>query len=302
VAESRTPLPPGTLWPAARERARRALARGALRPVETESLTRADGGVGFQLRVVSSLGRKDEDLRRREGVSPPAANPFLPYDPDLYVADVSDTHVCLLNKFNVIEHHLLVVTRAFEHQESLLDDRDFAALAACLAQGPGLGFYNGGETAGASQPHKHLQVVPLPLADAGPAVPVEAVFAPGEPGRIRRVPRLPFRHAWVRLDASALDAPAQSTSLLQGLYRRLLEEAGISVRRIDGQERQGAPYNLLVAREWMLLVPRSRERFETVSVNALGFAGSLFLRNRDELRRVEQCGPMAVLRSVGVAT
>ncbi len=161
---------------------------------------------------------------------------------------------------------------------------------------------DGGETAGASQPHKHLQVVPLPLADAGPAVPVEAVFAPGEPGRIRRVPRLPFRHAWVRLDASALDAPAQSTSLLQGLYRRLLEEAGISVRRIDGQERQGAPYNLLVAREWMLLVPRSRERFETVSVNALGFAGSLFLRNRDELRRVEQCGPMAVLRSVGVAT
>ena len=34
---------------------------------------------------------------------------------------------------------------------------------AILAEFDGLGFYNGGETAGASQPHKHLQIVPLPL-------------------------------------------------------------------------------------------------------------------------------------------
>ncbi len=50
----------------------------------------------------------------------------------------------------------------------------------------------------------------------------------------------------------------------------------------------------------MLLVPRSRERFETVSVNALGFAGALLVRDEDDLRRVTDVGPMNVLQSVGV--
>lgn len=298
VPHTLTPLSAGMLWPAVRERARRALACGALRPIETECLERADGGVVFQLRVVSSLGRKDEDRRRRHVARAPD-NPFLPYDPDLYVADVSDTHVCLLNKFNVIEHHLLVVTRAFVHQETLLDARDFAALAVCLAEGPALGFYNGGEVAGASQPHKHLQLVPLPLGDSQPPVPMAARFPSGAPGEVRTVPGLGFRHAYARLDDAPSAAP-EAALRLRELYRRLLAKAGIPVAHVDGQERQGAPYNLLVTREWMLVVPRSRERFETVSVNALGYAGSLFLRNREELRRVEQAGPMAVLRSVGV--
>jgi ATP adenylyltransferase len=35
----------------------------------------------------------------------------------------------------------------------------------------GLAFYNCGEHSGRSQPHKHLQVVPLPFADGQPAVP-----------------------------------------------------------------------------------------------------------------------------------
>lgn len=32
-------------------------------------------------------------------------------------------------------------------------------------QGGGLAYYNCGPSSGASQPHKHVQVVPLPLAD-----------------------------------------------------------------------------------------------------------------------------------------
>ena len=50
----------------------------------------------------------------------------------------------------------------------------------------------------------------------------------------------------------------------------------------------------------MLVVPRSRERFESISVNALGFAGSLFLRSQEELDRVRATGPMQVLRAVAM--
>ena len=58
------------------------------------------------------------------------------------------------------------------------------------------------------------------------------------------------------------------------------------------------PYNLLVTRDWMLLVPRSKEHFDTISVNALGFAGSLLVRNETELETVRERGPFEVLRHV----
>ncbi len=69
-----------------------------------------------------------------------------------------------------------------------------------------------------------------------------------------------------------------------------------------GAGRQSGPYNLLVTRSWMLLVPRSRDSFRGVPVNALGFAGSLLVRNRRELQLVREIGPMTILREVGIAT
>ena len=44
------------------------------------------------------------------------------YEVDLFVADISPTHVCILNKFNVVDYHLLIITRAFESQENLLSE------------------------------------------------------------------------------------------------------------------------------------------------------------------------------------
>jgi ATP adenylyltransferase len=48
----------------------------------------------------------------------------------------------------------------------------------------------------------------------------------------------------------------------------------------------------------MLLVPRSAECVEGISVNTLGFAGSFFVRNEAQMRTVARLGPMAMLRRV----
>jgi sulfate adenylyltransferase (ADP) / ATP adenylyltransferase len=50
----------------------------------------------------------------------------------------------------------------------------------------------------------------------------------------------------------------------------------------------------------MLVVPRSRACFESISVNGLGFAGSLFVRSQQDLDRVRSVGPMQVLRAVAM--
>jgi ATP adenylyltransferase len=260
----------------------RALASGALQPIKTQTTLLDDDGVRFIVRAVSSLARKDH--ARHTAV---ATDPLGDYDPDLFVADLAASHYILLNKFYLLAGHLLLVTRRFERQERLLTIEDFAALITCLSEINGLGFYNGGIEAGASQPRKHLQFVPLPLApESLDEVPMERLVGSGSV--------LAFRHAFSRI-------PQQATATaLHALYRELLLCCGISGVAAAEGEFQSGPYNLLVRRSWMLIVPRSRPCFESIPVNALGFAGSLFVRSQQDLERVRTVGPMQVLRAVAV--
>lgn len=289
-------LQPGALWPALVERSAHALACGAMQPVETCEEIVPDAGVDFLVRRPSSLERKEE---AKQAARP--ANPFLPHEPDLFVADISASHFALLNKFNVIPHHLLIVTRRFVDQETLIDLDDFRALAACMAQMDGLAIYNGGTVAGASQPHKHLQLVPLPFLPRGPPVPMEALFAAVAGGAgIRRVPGLAFRNSFAWLEPGWFNDAADAAARLLALYRDLLAAVGLNPSPESGA-RQAGPYNLLATRRWMLLVPRSRETFESVSVNSLGFAGSMFVRDQAQMAVLKRAGPMAGLKAVSLS-
>ncbi len=292
-------LAPGSLWPAFERATRHALACGAMQPIETEEEMVEDAGVRFLVRRVSSLGRKELERRRRAESPSGSANPFLPYEPDLFVAEVSGTHVALLNKFNVIDRHLLLVTRRFVHQETLLDRDDLAALLACMAGREVLGFYNGGVTAGASQPHKHLQIVPLPLGEGATLTPIDPVLDAVRdwPG-FCAVPAFPFRHAFAWLNPALPPDPFAAAARLEALSLAALEHIGVTALEREGERLQSAPYNLLVTRHWLLAVPRAREHFDSISVNALGFAGSLFVRDEIQLAAVRRAGPMAVLRAV----
>jgi len=75
----------------------------------------------------------------------------------------------VLNKFPTLPGHLLVVTDTFEEQgETSLTAKHLNALFVVVDQLPGVGFFNSGSEAGASQPHRHLQALPLDvLQDLG---------------------------------------------------------------------------------------------------------------------------------------
>jgi sulfate adenylyltransferase (ADP) / ATP adenylyltransferase len=292
-------LAPGTLCPALERATQHALACGALRPIETAQQKIEDAGIEFVIRWVSSLARKTFEQARGAPSAAAAVNPFLPFDPNLFVADVSATHVALLNKFNLVANHLIIATRRFVPQEVLLDGEDLAALCACLAQLDGLGFYNAGAAAGASQPHKHLQMIPLPLESGGASTPIdEALSVMRDRRGILTAPGLPFRHSFAWLEDEMFQHPLTAAARMASLYADLL--AGIGVKHVvrDGLRYTSAPWNLLVTRRWMLLVPRLSERFEGVAINALGFAGSLFVRDDVQLETIKRAGPMAALRAV----
>lgn len=288
---------PGTLWDSLTRATTDALDSGALRSIPTEHEFVEDAGVRFLVRVVTNLARK-RHAKVESGGGGKQPNPFLPYDPAMYVADATETHVCLLNKFNVVDHHLLIVTREFEHQQSPLNRADFEALWRCMAEYDSLGFYNGGTISGASQPHKHLQLVPLPMASEGPRIPIEPLLENASPpDGVGEAADLPFPHVFVRLDPGLTDSLSDAAEMTLSFYCEMMRTLGLhpDVAQTDRIDRN---YNLLVTRQWMLLVPRSRERFESISLNALAFAGALLVREESEMDALKRYGPMKALEHV----
>jgi len=276
----------GSLWRRLKAQTEHGKKTGSLHSINTAAKTVESGGILFKVYVLANIARK-EKAKEQQGKTRPA-NPFLPYEDDLYVTDISETHLCILNKFNVVDHHFLIVTKAFESQENWLNLADFEALAKCLLEVEGLGFFNGGTVAGSSQPHKHLQVVPT----AGGLVPIEKAIAPLEKDVVVRSPLLPYRHAILRWQT--FPSPQQ---ILEN-YHQLLNAVNITSEHWQGT--QTAPYNFLCTRQWMMLVPRSQEKHANISVNSLGFAGSLLVKNAAMLEHLIKMSPIELLSSVGI--
>ena len=266
-------------WDLVQQRAAAAHASGAMYRIESEPHLVPDGGVDFVVRqYIDFAGQVARQPKSKPG------NPFENPEPDLVVADISDTHVALLNKYHVIESHLLIVTRRYVDQKVLLGEADFDALARCYPDhAPAMAFYNAGAGSGASQPHKHLQLVTLPMAPWSD-IPMAPLVA-ADP------PQLPFPHA---LERRGMSEPGR----LLETYRALLDRVGIRPLPAADGERQSEPYNLLVTRDWMMVVPRSRDTFEGVSINSLAYAGALLVREPHQLDAVRRVGPMGVLAQV----
>ncbi len=284
-------LKPGTLWQRIQQVTTQALGCGALLPIETCQHSADDQGCQFLIRLVTNqaskpLGRDDH-------------NPFLPYEETLFVGDVSTSHACVLNKYCVVPRHLLIITRHFEDQETALSVPDFQAWWRCLSEFDSLGFYNSGRLAGASQRHKHLQLVPLERGGNGRAggqtivqLLDQATCAPQRPTRLSQ---LPFVHAFVRWRPGGLAGDAAERAWEH--YRQLA--AAVHLQLPDQESSLvETPYNLLVTDRWMLLVPRRQECFQQISLNALAFAGALLAQNEAQLRLLRHSGIWQALRAV----
>jgi ATP adenylyltransferase len=140
-------------------------------------------------------------------------------------------------------------------------------------------------------------MVPVPLRPDGAATPIDALIDPGGlGGETGPVPGLPFPHAVAACEPGWPDSPPRAARECLELYRAMLHRLGLVGKRTDLPGQRPAPYNLLATRGWLLVVPRSREFVGPISINALGFAGSLLARDEAELELIRRRGPMELLR------
>jgi len=270
------------------QRSQEALENGALRPLSTDIETWAGSGEGgFEIRHL--VGAPPRHLR----AAGPKPNPFRPWDQRLELTRVGNEHVLILNKYPVQLGHMLLISQSWQPQMGWLSLVDWTAVCQVNQDTGGLWFFNSGPQAGASQPHRHLQLLPRKQGD-----------------------RLCPRDAWFQqhlLDATSsrpMDSLERSISIkplpltwsgsvLLEVYLDLCQHSGLGSPQQN--EKPLAPYNLLISAGWMALIKRSCDEVHGYSVNALGFAGYLLSTERSNRTWLEAHGPEALLKKV-VAT
>ena len=178
------------------------------------------------------------------------------------LSKVGLTHTLLFNKFCVLPNHLLVITNdyVFQHESLSKSDFDAAATVYSLLNGDDwLFFYNSGPQSGATQPHRHLQLVP------GKSPPIVSSDRKGN------------HHLTIFSGLIHRFIPITSSEQWYANYQACLS---IMPPNCDS-------YSLLFTKEWMLFVPRKCEFANNLSFNSLAMGGYLLARTIDELEMLK---------------
>lgn len=294
------------LWQQVQAVTKSALSSGALKSIPTRCIERqvtlGQNTLRLQIRIVANLARKSRATKdaASQVKKPGDFDPFLPCEPALYVGELTDHYRCLLNKFNVMDHHILMVTTEFAYQREPLNSEDFHAALICLQAQRGLVFFNGGPDAGSSITHKHLQMIPLTETESktGNSYPFEPLFKhlPLTAEGSKQSP-LPFPHRVARTSypvGKESDEIRHCAELNCRNYHEILSELELQ-NLADGL----APaHNLLMTRDHLWVVPRSQSGYSGLAINALGFAGTILVKDDHQLTQLDQIGCLELLKNV----
>lgn len=177
-----------------------------------------------------------------------------------------------------------------------------------------LAFFNSGANSGASQPHKHVQFIPLQNGLA----PFDQFIAQHTPQDKKAPFQLPLPYCSF---TALIDPPADPSRLstyLGGLFLALLDLMIDHLRRLaavpdspyDRLRLSNLSYNVVMTSAYLHVVPRTKEKWVaevedggeagvSVSVNSLGFAGMVLVKSAAELEAVRKVGVVKVLEQVG---
>ena len=270
--------------------------------------------------------RSKQEAKEQGGKDKKPFNPFEDPVPGLLVVpQLGPSHRLVLNQFAVSKDHAILATTAFRPQHHLLDPADLAAAYACIeayhASNEELYvFFNSGGNSGASQPHRHLQLLPvaqmrdgLEGADASEwGVLVDKATADDKTQQ-----QLPFYVATARLRGP--QSAEQLHTIYLGLYRTACAAAkGTFAYVVEGEVSQAdeesgrvparISYNLALTRTTMAILPRTQEGSSVstggetpdgfVSLNGTVLAGTALVKNEAEWDALRH-DPSHLLRVVG---
>ncbi|KAF4459668.1 5 5 -P-1P-4-tetraphosphate phosphorylase 2 [Fusarium albosuccineum] len=291
--------------------------------------------IPFQLRFSPALANKPKPPPKDVSKPQKPFNPFANPDPALRIADLGASHYLVLNKFAVVPEHFILATTEFKPQTHVLEESDLEATLACieayeaarrtdeeqghrdgeLGGGDGLyAFFNCGEHSGASQPHRHIQLLPIARMKDG--------FEHGASWSVL-ADQLTTKIAPFATFAEEIK-PGMSGQDLHSIYLRLYRKAcrAVAFHTKDPVHAEEAPaegptrisYNMAMTKNTLVVCPRLAEGAKLLSqdgdvlgslaLNGTVLAGTALVKNELEWEALKRDpeGLCHVLQDIGVPT
>ena len=216
----------------------------------------------------------------------PKINPFRPWDNILEIDSIGKYHQLILNKYPVQLGHILLITNEWKEQNGWIEIKDWEAIKEVNKDTTGLWFFNSGPLAGASQPHRHFQLLrrdPLELS-----CPREKWILDFE--NINYKNKKFCKNMILRKFSKTLNEEN-----IHQIYKDLSYKLGLGDPEVDKKPRY--PYNLIFTNYWMLLIKRKTDDLYGISVNALGFAGYILITEKSDIKYLKKFGPEKLLEN-----
>ena len=230
------------------------------------------------------IRRLDTSKFNKKKIYGPKQNPFCPWEKILEIDKIGDNHQLILNKYPVQKGHILLITNKWKPQNGWLDINDWRAIQQVNKDTSGLWFFNSSPTAGASQPHRHIQLLRR-SKDELPC-PREKWFLEMKSdqdidSKLKK-----------NIIVSKFNFLENSISLYE-LYLELCKNIGLGNPFNDKKPRNS--YNLLITNKWIAIIKRSNDHIHGFSVNGLGFAGYLLVTEKSDINYLKKFGPEKLL-------
>ncbi|KAL4510787.1 hypothetical protein ABPG72_004941 [Tetrahymena utriculariae] len=259
-------------------------------------------GIVFNFSVLKDLDKKPLGSSRGQ-----TSNPFLPpFEDGLFVQELSKTHTLLFNKYAVVKNHMLVVTTQFEYQNSLINQNDFSAAHKVLLTLKGFWFFNSGPDAGASQQHKHMQVMPYEARVDTPILNILHKRAKKQSSDCQYFLYEPFQFKHIIKVLRQMYEEETAEDYGEYLYKECYIDC---MNKLNNLEQVGESqkikqaYNMIVMDNFMLIVIRKQEKTESspyIAINGMGFTGSFLLKSFQEIQKNDHINPFDLLKEVCV--
>ncbi|KAH7329417.1 alpha-galactosidase [Stachybotrys elegans] len=314
--------PPANLPALVKQTFAKARADNELHYFPTQVTTLTADSIPFQLRFSPALANKPK------GPSSDPAKPSKPFDPfanppaGLLVTDLAPSHFLVLNKFAVVPEHFILATKEYKLQTHVLEEDDLEATLACIkayedARGDpedndGLyAFFNCGEHSGASQPHRHIQLLPVARMRDGLG-PESSWSVLAERLDAQKAPFATFAET-ISLEISSADLYAAYLRVYRRACRAMSAHMGAAeTDEAPAKGESRISYNMAMTRSTIVVCPRVTEGANIVSTEgvALGslalngtlLAGTALVKNELEWEALKRDpeGLLRVLKAIGI--
>ena len=304
--------------------------------LETEIITENNISFSMNLLLNNNLSKKEIPINKdninnsNHQTKTEYKSPFLPpFDSTLVLCDnFNNSHRLFLNKFPLVKNHIVVATKELIDQNTHLVQKDIESIVIMVKILKGLAFFNGGFNAGASQPHKHTQVIPtesifnqqgiFSIIEDESGNGLQTLFDKDKSETITnqyeefsyipyQIKAFSFKHILIKFNSKLADCFESITfknsedfsQVIFDIYKNCLEYLEIDTE--DGKLK--VHYSFLMTNRWMLLVPRKTTEVKLdkgiLNLNSMVYTMSILVKSKELKEEIINKGLLKIISLFG---